>query len=352
VTPRAATQEKTGTALEPARLVELYRAMQLIRALDARMLALQRQGRIAFCGLTTGQEAAVIGSGAATEPQDWIFPALREAGVALLRGFPIKRFFAHMFGNTHDVLKGRMQPMHFADRSVNQVSWSSVIASQLPHAVGAAYAMKLEKKGRVALGYLGDGATSESDFHVALNFAAVWKAPCVFVCQNNQWAISVPFSKQTASDGVAIKAKAYGMPGVRVDGNDLLAVYQATREAVDRARSGGGPSLIEAVTFRMGGHSSSDDPTRYRDSALVAEWEAKDPIPRFRKHLESRGLWDEARERAQEESLKTEINAAVKEAESAGPPAAETLLDDVFSHLTPELERQRAGLLAERAAKK
>ena len=188
--------------LSVERMLELYRYMQLIRAIDHRMLAFQRQGRIAFCGLTTGQEAAVVGSGAAIEKDDWVFPALREAGVALLRGFPVSRFFAHMFGNAHDVLKGRMQPMHFADRSVNQVSWGSCIATQLPHAVGAAYAMKLRGDGRVALGYLGDGATSEHDFHSALNFAAVWKVPCVFVCQNNQWAISVPFSKQTASDGV------------------------------------------------------------------------------------------------------------------------------------------------------
>src|SRR5581483_8316029 len=198
----------------------------------------------------------------------------------------------------------------FADRSVNQVSWSSCIATQLPPAVGAAYAMKLKRDGRVALAYMGDGATSEHDFHVALNFAGVWKVPCVFVCQNNQWAISVPFSKQTASDGVAIKAKAYGMPGVRIDGNDVLAVHAAVKEAVDRARSGVGPSLVEALTFRMGGHSSSDDPTRYRDADEVARWQAKDPLVRFRAHLEQRGLWDEGREKALEEELKAEINAA------------------------------------------
>jgi pyruvate dehydrogenase E1 component alpha subunit/2-oxoisovalerate dehydrogenase E1 component alpha subunit len=339
-------------ALATERLLELYRAMQLVRACDARMLALQRQGRIAFCGLSTGQEAAIVGSGAAAEKDDWIFPALREAGVALLRGFPVSRFFAHMFGNTHDVLKGRMQPMHFADRSTNQVSWSSCIATQLPQAAGAAYAMKLKGDKRVAIGYLGDGATSEPDFHVALNFAAVWKAPVVFVCQNNQWAISVPFSKQTASKGVAIKAKGYGIPGIRVDGNDLLAVYQATREAVERARAGEGPSLVELVTFRMGGHSSSDDPTRYRSAEEVAAWQARDPIPRYRAYLEGRGLWNADREKALEESLKAEIGAAVKEAETAGPPPALTLLEDVFSVLTPELERQRKLLAEELAAKK
>jgi pyruvate dehydrogenase E1 component alpha subunit/2-oxoisovalerate dehydrogenase E1 component alpha subunit len=352
VTPQAVLDDK-GTPLQgakvpelsPDRMRELYRGMHLIRAIDHRMLALQRQGRIAFCGLTTGQEAAVIGSGAAIEEEDWVFPALREAGVALLRGFPISRFFAQMFGNAHDVLKGRMQPMHFADRSVNQVSWSSCIATQLPHAVGAAYAMKLKKDGRVALAYMGDGATSEHDFHTALNFAGVWKVPCVFVCQNNQWAISVPFSKQTASQGIAVKAQAYGMPGVRTDGNDLLAVYAAVKEAVDRARSGGGPTLVEAVTFRMGGHSSSDDPTRYRDAEEVARWQARDPIPRFRAYLESRGLWDEAREKALEEQLRAEINGAVKEAESAGPPPVDTLFSDVYATMSPELARQRDAFL-------
>jgi pyruvate dehydrogenase E1 component alpha subunit/2-oxoisovalerate dehydrogenase E1 component alpha subunit len=325
--------------------------MQLIRAIDHRMLALQRQGRIAFCGLTTGQEAAVIGSGAAIEKEDWVFPALREAGVALLRGFPLSRFFAQMFGNSHDVLNGRMQPMHFADRSVQQVSWSSCIATQLPHAVGAAYAMKLKRDGRIALAYLGDGASSEHDFHTALNFAGVWRVPCVFVCQNNQWAISVPFSKQTASDGVAVKASAYGMPGVRVDGNDLLAVHAAVKEAAHRARSGGGPTLVEAVTYRMGGHSSSDDPTRYRDQDEVAQWQAKDPIARFRAELEARGLWDDAREKALEEELKSEINAAVKEAEAAAPPAIDTLFTDVYATIPPELARQRARLLEDRTGK-
>ncbi|HZU99556.1 MAG TPA: pyruvate dehydrogenase (acetyl-transferring) E1 component subunit alpha [Planctomycetota bacterium] len=341
------TQATAEQVLTDERLRELYRGMHLIRAIDQRMLALQRQGRIAFCGLTTGQEAAVIGSGAAIEKEDWVFPALREAGVALLRGFPLSRFFAQMFGNSHDVLKGRMQPMHFADRSVNQVSWSSCIATQLPHAVGAAYAMKIKKERRVALAYLGDGASSEHDFHTALNFAGVWRVPCVFVCQNNQWAISVPFSKQTASDGVAVKAAAYGMPGVRVDGNDLLAVHAAVKEAVDRARSGGGPTLVEAVTYRMGGHSSSDDPTRYRDKDEVTHWAEKDPIARFRKYLETRGVWDEGREKALEESLKAEINAAVKEAESAGPPPVDTLFSDVYADMTPEIARQRARLLEE-----
>ncbi len=341
--------------LSRERLLELYRNMNLIRQIDARMLALQRQGRIAFCGLTTGQEAAVIGSGAAIEKNDWVFPALREAGVALLRGFPISRFFAQMFGNAHDVLKGRMQPMHFADRSVNQVSWSSTIATQLPHAVGAAYAMKLRKDGNVALGYIGDGGTSEHDFHTALNFAGVWKVPCVIVCQNNGWAISVPLAKQTASQTIAIKARAYGMPGVRVDGNDVLAVYQAVKEAVDRARRGEGPTFIEAVTYRMGGHSSSDDPTRYRDSEEVARWQARDPLPRFRRYLEARGFWSEAQEKTLEESLRQEINAAVKEAEAAGPPPPTSFLEDVYATPPPELLRQKQALeveLRERAQKK
>jgi pyruvate dehydrogenase E1 component alpha subunit/2-oxoisovalerate dehydrogenase E1 component alpha subunit len=208
--------------------------------------------------------------------------------------------------------------------------------------------MKQRRDGRVAIAYLGDGATSEPDFHVAMNFAGVWKVPCVFVCQNNQWAISVPLAKQTASETLAVKARAYGFPGVRVDGNDLFAVYAATRAALDRARRGDGPTLLECVTYRMGGHSSSDDPTRYRSDDEVATWRARDPVERVKRTLVKAGLWDDARERAQEESLRAEINQAVKEAEAAGPPTVETLFTDVTARLTPQLAEQRERFFEER----
>jgi len=333
--------------LPDERLLELYRNMVLMRALDLRLEGLQRMGRIGFFGSARGQEASVIGSGAALERDDWLFPALRENAVMLLRGFPLSKYFAHMFGNRHDVLRGRMQPMHFAGREANQVSWSSCIANQLPQAVGAAYAMKLKGHKAVAVGYVGDGGTSEPDFHAALNSAAVWKVPAVFVIQNNQWAISVPSSRQTRSQTFAVKARAYGMPGVRVDGNDLLAVYREAKRAVERARAGEGPTLLELVTFRMGGHSSADDPTRYRDAQEVQAWERRCPLARVRAYLEGRGLWDDAREQALAAEQKAAISAAVKEAEQAGPPSPLDLVEDVYAEPPPTLREQKAALEAE-----
>ncbi|MEK7865219.1 MAG: thiamine pyrophosphate-dependent enzyme, partial [Planctomycetota bacterium] len=290
---------------------------------------------------------AVIGSGMALEPQDWVFPALRQGGVAVLRGYSLSLLVAQNMGNSRDILKGRQMPCHYSDRSVNQVSWSSVIATQIPHAVGAAYAARYRGDKVVCIAYLGDGATSESDFHVACNFAGVWKAPVVLFCQNNQWAISVPFRSQTASDGVAVKSEAYGMPGVRVDGNDILAVYRVTKEAVDRARRGEGPTLIEAVTYRLGGHSSSDDPTRYREGPEVDEAVKRDPIVRFRRYLEERGLWSTAQEEAAQAEFNDRIGKAISEAEQGGPPPIGTLFDDVYASLPAPLREQREQLKRE-----
>lgn len=334
------------------RLRELYRVMCLMRAIDLRLEGLQRMGRIGFFGSARGQEASVIGSGAALEKDDWVFPALRENGVMLLRGYSLARYFAHMFGNQLDPLRGRMQPMHFAAREVNQVSWGSCMANQLPQCTGAAYAMKLKRRPQVAMGYIGDGGTSEPDFHAALTFAGVWKVPAVFVVQNNQWAISVPVAKQTASATIAVKAVAYGMPGVRVDGNDVLAVYRETKAAVDRARRGEGPTLLELVTFRMGGHSSADDPTRYRDAQLVESWAARCPLKRFRAWLEASGKWSEQDEEAMQRDQRAALNEAVKEAEKVALPPPTDIVEDVFKDTTPALREQLEALKEELAAKK
>ena len=243
-------------------LLRLYREMVRLRTLDERMMTLQRQGRVGFYGACTGQEAATLASAIALEQSDWIFPALREGGAMLLRGFPLVPYLCQIFGNAGDETKGRQMPSHMASRSVNQVSWSSCIGTQLPQAVGAAMAARIKGDRTVIAAYMGDGATSEGDFHVAMNFAGVFKAPVVFICQNNHWAISVPTAKQTASESIAIKAQAYGFSGAKLDGNDAVAVYLAVKEAVDKARTGGGPSLIECETYRIGAHSSSDDPTQ------------------------------------------------------------------------------------------
>jgi pyruvate dehydrogenase E1 component alpha subunit len=330
--------------LSAERCVDLYRRMLFLRQFDAKMLGLQRQGRIAFYGASLGQEAAVVGSAACAEPEDWIFPALREGGAALLRGMPLRTYIGQLYGNGADESLGHQQPMHFSWRAGNHVSLSSPIGTQIPQAVGCAMAMRIRGDRRVVLGYLGDGATSEGDFHVGANFAAVFKAPVVLVCQNNGWAISVPVSAQTASRTLAIKARAYGMPGVRADGNDLLAVVATVREAVDRARSGGGPTLVELVTYRRLGHSSSDDPARYRDEAEVRAWERKDPLDRFRRHLERRRLWDARREEEAIAEIGERVAAAVKEAEAAPPPPLESLVEHVHAEVPAALRAQLAAV--------
>ena len=323
-----------------ADLLAILRHMVKMRVLDQRMLSLQRQGRIGFYGTATGQEAAVTGTAYALRETDWVFPALREMGVSLWRGTTVKEMVCQLIGNSGDVLLGRQMPCHFSDRKVRTVAWSSVIGTQLVHAMGAAWGAQIKKSDDVMIGFLGDGATSSADFHAAANFAGVLKLPVVFVCVNNQWAISVPLSRQTASESIAIKAVAYGFPGERVDGNDVLAVIAAVRRALERARTGGGPTLVECLTFRMGGHSSSDDPTRYRDAGLVSEWEQKDPVARLRAYLTSRGVFEPALEERWTEEIQGEISAAVQEAEALGPPAIETLFTDVYAAVPRHLEEQ------------
>jgi pyruvate dehydrogenase E1 component alpha subunit/2-oxoisovalerate dehydrogenase E1 component alpha subunit len=324
----------------------LYRHMLKMRLLDTRMLSLQRQGRIGFYGMATGQEASVTGSAYPLRKGDWVFHALRETGVCLWRGTSVQEIVCQLIGNSGDVLQGRQMPMHFSDRKVNSVAWSSVIGTQLPHAMGAAYAAKLLKHDTVCVGYIGDGGTSIGDFHAAMNFAAVWKVPAVFFCQNNQWAISVPLASQTVSSSIAIKAVAYGMKGVRVDGNDLLAVIAAQQEAVDAARRGDGPTFIESVTFRMGGHSSSDDPTRYRDSELVKTWEKKDPVTRYGTWLRAKGLLKDADLEQWTTEINEEISAAITAAEAMPAPSIDSIFTDVYAEVPPHLEVQRQHALA------
>jgi len=333
--------------LAPEELRRLYRAMLLTQLLDERLLKLQRQGRIGFYGVSTGEEASVIGSAYALRPEDWLFPALRQGGAALLRGYPLEQLVAQCIGNSLDLQQGHQMPCHYSHQPSHFVSWSSCIATQLPHAVGFAWAAKLKGDPLVALAYLGDGATSEGDFHVAMNFAGVARAPVVFLCQNNQWAISVPLAQQTATPSIAIKAEAYGFPGLRVDGNDVLAVYRATQEAAKRARSGGGPTLIEAVTYRVGGHSSSDDPSRYRSEAEVQAWQKRDPIKRFAHYLQAKELWGDADDEALRQTLDEEIGRAIAVAEAAAPLAPESLFENVYAQMPWHLQAQLHELQAQ-----
>jgi pyruvate dehydrogenase E1 component alpha subunit len=326
----------------------LFESMLRIRVTDTRMTALQRQGRISFYGEASGQEAAVVGSAAASRPDDWIVPALREAGVGLHRGMPLDAYIAQIIGNADDPSKGRQMPCHPCDVATHYVVMSSVVSTQLPHAVGIAMAMKaFGHTGRCAFGFMGDGGTSEGDFHVALNFAGVMNAPVVLICQNNQWAISTPGTVQTAAETIAFKALGYGIEPLRADGNDIFAVHELVSYAAEKARRGGGPSFIELLTYRVSAHSSSDDPTRYRDEHVTDEWRnRRDPIRRLELFLKRRGWLAEGERESLAAEIEAEVRAAITRQEMVASPAVETLIEDVFEEPTWLLREQLAAHLA------
>jgi pyruvate dehydrogenase E1 component alpha subunit len=330
----------------------LFRAMLRIRVTNARMMALQRQGRIGFYGEAMGQEAAVVGSAAATSPEDWIVPALREAGVGLFRGMTLDSYIAQIFGNAADPTKGRQMPCHPCDRERNYVVMSSCVSTQIPHAVGIAMAMKASGDRKVCFGYMGDGGTSEGDFHVALNFAGVMKPPCVLICQNNQWAISTPGHLQTAADTIALKGVGYGVEALRADGNDVFAVYEVVKYAADKARRGDGPTFIELLTYRVSAHSSSDDPSRYRDEKVTESWKRdKDPLHRIEAFLTRKG-WLAAGERESlAAALETEVREAIARQEAIGAPPLASLVEDVYEEPPWHLREQLAALEAAPRAK-
>ena len=331
---------KVDTKLEPKipaeKLKEMYRYMLLGRRTDERMLKMQRQGRLGTFPQSSGHEAISVGSIVNIDQNDWHVPAYRELGGMLYRGWAIENII--LFWNGFE--EGTAPP-----EGVNDLPICVPIASQLPHAAGIGMAMKFKKEKKVVLTYFGDGATSEGDCHEALNFAAVFKAPVVFICLNNQYAISVPLSRQMACETVAQRAIGYGMPGIRVDGNDVLAVFEATREAIERARNGGGPTLIEALTYRVTPHTTADDPKRYRSDEECDEWLKKEPLIRFKKYLLDKGVMTEKEFDALEENVDETVKAAVERAEELAK--SESLMDPLhmFDYLyceTPAfLEEQR-----------
>jgi pyruvate dehydrogenase E1 component alpha subunit len=329
------------TALEPkladTDLRSLYRSMLLGRRLDERMVRLQRQGRIGTFAPTKGQEAAQVGSIYTLRPTDWMVPSFRETAAMVWRGWPIEKLLLFFSGH----LEGGQPAPDQHDLPI-----TIPVATQLPHAVGLAYAAQYRGDDVVVMAYFGDGATSEGDFHEAMNFAGVWHVPVVFVCQNNQWAISVPLKKQTHSRTIAQKALAYGLPGIQVDGNDVLAVYAATREAVERARAGDGPTLIECVTYRLGVHTTADDPTKYRSDLEVAMWEQKDPLTRFRAYLEKRNLLEEGLE----QRVDDEIAEAVRRFEATAPVDPLVMFDHAYAELPPDVQAQRDAMAASEPA--
>lgn len=345
-TPGDDVTARHAAGLEPDALRDLLRHMLRVRCTDERMLKLQRAGRIGFVGTAKGIEGAIIGSASALRPQDWLWSGLREGGAAVMRGLPLSEYIAQMYCNSNDTAKGRQMCNHFQHKGSHYPSWSSVIGTQIPHGVGAAFAAKHKRLDEVHAIYFGDGATSSNGFHSGMNFAAVWKAPCVFVCVNNGWAISVCSAKQTAAASFADKAVAYGMPGESVDGNDVLACHAAVARAIERARAGQGPSLVVLDTYRMMGHSSSDDPSKYRDEREVAAWAAKDPIDRFEKLLLERKLITKHTRAEMEQELFTELDAEIHRQEAAPKMALRTLVEDVYAEVPGHLRRQYNRFIA------
>jgi pyruvate dehydrogenase E1 component alpha subunit len=314
-----------------ATLLSAFRWMRLGRALDARMQALQRQGRVGFYGAATGQEAVNVAAGLATRAEDWVVPGLREQLCALVRGHSLVDYVHHLFADDLDPGRGRNMPCHPTAREVHYVSMSSVIGTQIDHAVGLAFALRARKTPGVAVAFFGDGATSANDFHAGLNFGAVLRVPVVFCCTNNQWAISVPNSRQTAATSFAAKAAAYGMPGDRVDGTDFVAVHRALTGALDSARGGGGPRLLEFVTYRMTAHSSSDDPSRYQPADWAARALAHDPVVRLEHWMREHDLLRDESIAAIDAEVQDEVRVAVERAESTHPPAPASLTEDVYA---------------------
>jgi pyruvate dehydrogenase E1 component alpha subunit len=338
---------KLDTKLDPKipaeQLLKLHRTMLLGRRFDERLLSLQRQGRIGTFAPITGQEASQVGAVAALRPSDWMVPSFRETAAEIWRGRTLESVI---------LLFGGYNEGGLVEDERNDLPMSVPVGSQVLHAVGLGWAMKYRGKDDVAMTFFGDGGTSEGDFHEGLNFAAVYRAPVIFVCQNNQWAISIPRSKQTLSKTIAQKAVAYGMPGMQVDGNDVLAVYAGAKEAVERARSGGGPTLIECVTYRMMMHTTADDPKRYRTEKEVAGWKKRDPITRFQKYLMDQGVLAQEKVDSLEEEIKAEIQAAVERAEQRTSDLGDPLdmFEHVYAEATPTLQEQREELGQELAA--
>jgi pyruvate dehydrogenase E1 component alpha subunit len=329
--PDGTLQPGLKPPIEDKQTLGLYQKMVFIRVADQRGLLLQRQGRFGTYAPIWGQEACQVGSGYVLQKGDWVFPAFREIGITLMMGIPLKSFFVYWMGNE----MGSRAP-----EDINVLPVSIPVGTHIPHAVGTAWAAKIKGDKIVTMSFFGDGATSKGDFHEAMNFAGVFKTPTVFFCQNNQFAISVPRSRQTASATIAQKAIAYGFDGIQVDGNDLFAVITATKEAVDKARSGGGPTLIEGVTFRFGPHTTADDPTKYRDNEEIERWKPLDPMVRLRFYLKGKGLWSEEVENRMTEDAQKEIDQVVKDAESFPAPKPEEIFEYVFAEMTPQLKEQ------------
>lgn len=320
----------TPPDLDSDRLLAAYRWLLFGRQFSDRMIALQRQGRMGTFAPLNGQEATAVGMALTLAPDDWIVASYREVLAYMMRGVP-----------PLTIAMGHRGEVSIYPREANCLPYQVVLGTQMLHAVGVAMGIKYEHKPNVVLAVCGDGATSEGDFNEALNFGGVFKAPVVFVVQNNGWAISMPRSRQTAARAIADRAAGFGMPGVVVDGNDLLAVYKVVGEAVARARAGEGPTLVEAQTYRLGAHTTADDPKKYRPEAELAEWAARDPLARLRVYLMGQGLLDAAEDTRLHDEVRAEIQGMVDALEAQPPQDPLVLFDNVFETPPPGLASQR-----------
>jgi 2-oxoisovalerate dehydrogenase E1 component alpha subunit len=323
----------------------LYRDLVAARMLDERLIRLQRMGKITFVAPSSGHEGPQVAVARAVRPRrDWLYPYYRDTALVLALGVPPLEIVGQMMATRADPNRGRQMPAHPGSRELNVFTVASPIASHIAPAVGTAISMKLSGKGDVVVTTFGEGATSEGDFHAGINFAGAQGAPVVFVCQNNRYAISVGYNKQTAAENVAAKAHAYGMPGYQVDGMDPLACFYVIRDAVERAREGVGPTLVEALVYRYGPHSPADDDSRYRPAEEVEAWRKRDPLARMRRFLERRGIWDEEQETALRKEIDAEQRQAVKDAEASGKVPREWMFDDVFAEVPDHLREQQESL--------
>lgn len=336
--------KKLEPKIPDAQLKKYYEWMILARVLDDRMITLQRQGRVGFYIGLRGEEAAILGSTAALKKGDPILPCYREHITVLYRGLSLESFMDQMFGNDEDLIKGRQMSCHWAYKKGNVYSVSSPVGTQIAQAAGVGMAINIKQDKNVAMVFFGDGATSEGDFHVGMNFAGVYKAPVIFLCRNNQYAISIPFDQQTASGSVAVKAQAYGVKGVQVAGNDFLAMYKATQDAAKRARAGQGATLIEACSYRLGAHSTSDDPRAYRKDSELKKHEKNDPLLVFERYLKKKKLWTKTWGEKVRAGHDKKVIAAIKAAEKKGPPTLDSMAEDVFKDIPWHIQEQMNDL--------
>jgi pyruvate dehydrogenase E1 component alpha subunit len=324
--------------IDPSRIRDLYRDMVLMRTFDTKALKLQRQGRMGTWPPIKGQEAIQAGVALAMGEHDWLIPAFREHGIMVLRGVPLHQVFAYWAGDE----RGSSYP-----EDVRCFPVAVPVGSQWQHGTGVGLSLKLRDEDAVAVTFGGDGSTSEGDFHEAVNCAGVFGTKTVFVIQNNQWAISVPLHRQTAAKTLAQKAHAYGIPGIQVDGNDVFAVYAAATDAIERTRRGEGPSLIEAVTYRLGDHTTADDASRYRPDDELEKWEGRDPILRLRRYLLEQGLWEDDQETALLEEATSWVDGQVKILEEMEPQAPEEIFTSMYAVMPPHVVEQMQSLLEE-----